>query len=385
MSEPLKNGLENQATKCNSSGDVALSINRRNVIKQLATVSTSAGIGLGTIGSAVAASECKDSSANYSSDYGYWWSRSDDGVEAEGCGGASMRNKVHHASNIMYYGSVRNDNSGVWYHDFVTSSHSESFLRSDCYEDWSRYGSIMEHKATFENQLTGSTDIPEEQGDSVKASPPVGGSSVPDIYTDLLYTSITNAIGGLSWPVGTAMSIAGVVVDNIDSSNQSAGVVDYDWKYSGGSFAKCSTHFVSQSIQSHPYADDAVDFVYSDEVWNDNGIGEQYVATEYTVDYNDSMSGSSQSSGLTAPTTSQANGVPVLEKGDTTRDTRGNTVTVNNVSTTVTQAPGKAPVKALAGDLPGPVGDRFDPTQEVTFKRLPLRITQRTISGLIED
>lgn len=379
-------------------------LNRRSVLRATAGAVAAGSVGnalLGNVGASSYEDQCTGS-ADYNKDEDYYWSKSDDSYTQEYCSGPGGVDRGQITANILYYGSVRNDNTETWYHDFVTSGHSEGFVADhntgcDWREDFSRTKNIYKTYEFFENNEPGETDIPKERGSKVKAWPTVGDSTNSEIYTDLLLTTLTEALGATpAWPMATAIDYAAVVEDNFESRDRNNNTLEYKWGYGRDNVKPCATNYVFQNVESHAGEDDSVDFTYYNEHWiKTAAANERWMQVSFNVSYYDAKSGSASSTSTSSATTDRTGTSKAVESkvggsfsatgvepGDVVEARDGRPARVERIGGHTERFPGSAPERRHVADLPGALGRHVD-TETVMFRHLPLEVTVQTASGVM--
>lgn len=368
-------------------------LSRRDVMKRSALLSASGTLGFASVGLASASSHCTEDK-NLSENYNYNWDRPYEHKQQESCGGVSMENKVHLGSNLAHENTWSPDGSNRWYHTFETVGHSESYISSYCDGPW-ELDFVLKQKASFINELTGSTNNTVSTGSDVKANPPIGSSNDDDVYLDLAYTLLAAAIGEVSWPVGTAMSLAAAAQSNDNGAEKNDKTVEYLWDYTSTSDKSpgCATNAVFHELRSHEGADDHVKFTHYQEAWGDDGTSDLYIGTKYTVDMQDPGTSSSSTSSFSSDTSiqtsssdsSKESGWPVsVEQGDIIEDTEGNKVKVKKVGTDEDFIPGTPPERVTASEISRRAVEEFGPDHPVVRRQPPTQIKVTKVGGIIE-
>lgn len=397
-SENESKGSENAVDTSPGTGP-GTTVNRRNFIRTAALVS-STGVGLGTVGLAAAATSCKDDSASYT-EQSDWWHSKQNAASADNydCQYLGPYYKVEHSASILYYGSCYWNDS--WKHEFHESGHAEHFTRDYCNSDWAHSHGIREHSISFYNNSKSTTSMPISQNQMVKGAPPVGSYDNPTELMNYAYTALNAAVGYYSWPLGTAMALAGVYVDNLPNDPDGSDPdTYYDWDYGSRSNArKCGTHFVKQMVHGNGGGQgDGFDFDCYDEAW---GYYPNYTQIHFNFSYNDPICAdncSCPSSSSTVDTQSgqgdgstnacenrpPSAGAPV-EPGDRIYNSRGQPVEVTSVDEIVSELPGTDPVEVRPENLPGTLAEEVDTDEKVLFRRFPMTTTERRISGKVVE
>ena len=376
----------------------ATEVDRRNFIRQTAALSAMTGAGFGTVGLAAAASSCKDDSAS-STEKNDWEHRKSDGASADNydCGNLSPYYKVEHGASITYYGSCYWNDS--WKHEFHEAGHGEHFTRDYCDSSWEHSNGIKEHSISFYNNSKSTTSMPISQNEMVKAAPPVGTYQNPSELMDYAYTALNAAVGYYSWPMGTAMALAGVYVNNLaNDPDGSDPDVYYDWDYGSSSNSeRCGTHFVKQMVHGNGGGQgDGFNFDCYDEVW---GLYPNYTQIYFNFNYSqpycsDNCSCPSTSSTVGTqsndgggdgstnacehrPPSSKAD----IQPGDVIYNSQGKRVEVTAVNEVSTEVSGTEEKMVRPENLPGTLEREVDTNEKVRFRRFPMTITKRRISG----
>lgn len=386
----------------NSSSDDSLSgtpINRRDFIRHTAALSAVTGAGLGAVGVAAAATNCKDEDAHFE-EKDDWWHRKSNDASADNydCDTIGPYYKVEHGASIAYYGSCYWNDS--WKHEFHEAGHTEHFIRDYCNSDWEHSHGIREHSISFYNNSRSTTSMPVSQNEMVKAAPPKDSWDSPDEYMDYAYTALNAAVGYYSWPLGTAMALAGVYVNNLPNDpNGDDPDVYYDWDYGARENAKqCGSHFVKQMVHGNGGGQgDGFDFDCYDEAW---GYYPNYTSIQFNFSYDDPICSddcSCPSSSSTAGTQSNDGGSTnacenrppssnaAVEPGDRIYNSRGQRVKVTAVDEVKTELPGTEPTELRPEELPGTLAREVDADEPVLFRRFPMTLTKRRISGKVLD
>lgn len=385
------------ASNQSSSEDGGPSVDRRDFLRHTATLTTLTGMGVGTVGLAAAASSCKDDSASYTEKTD-WEHRITDAASADNydCDNLSPYYKVEHAASITYFGSCYWNDS--WKHEFHEAGHGEHFTRDYCDSDWAHTTGIKEHSISFYNNSTDTTSMPISQNEMVKAAPPVDSYNNPDELMDYAYTALNAAVGYYSWPLGTAMALAGVYVNNLPNDPDGSDPdVYYDWDYGSVSNAElCGTHFVKQMVHGNGGGQgDGFNFDCYDEVW---GRYPNYTQIHFNFNYDtpycsdncscpssSSTVGTQSNDGGGGSTNACENRPPSSKQevrpGDIIPTSRGQRVEVTEVNEVTSKLPGTEETKVQPENLPGTLGREVDTDEEVLFRRFPMTVTKRTISG----
>lgn len=371
-------------------------LSRRDIMKRSALLTAGGTLGLGTVGLAGASSQCTDSK-NLSEDNNYNWERPYEHKQQEACGGHSYEQKVHLGSNLAHKNTWRPDGGDRWYHTFETVGHSESYWAEgrNCDGPWN-LNYVLKQKASFINELTNSTNNTVSTGSDVKANPPLGSNTEDDKYLDLAYTLLASAIGEASWPVGTAMSLVAAAQSNDQGAEKNDETVEYLWDYTttADKSPPCATNAVFHEFRSHRGADDHVKFTHYQEAWGDNGTGDIYIGTKYTVDMQDPGTSSSSVSTSSSDTSvesssnnsSEQSGWPTqVEKGNTIRDTENNKIKVKKVGTDKQYVPGTPPKKVTASDISSRAAEKFGPDHPVVQRQLPTQIEVTMVGGIVKE
>jgi hypothetical protein len=374
-------------------------VNRRDFIRHTAALSVTTGAGLGTVGLAAAATTCKDEDSQFE-EKDDWWHRKSNSATADNydCDNISPYYKVEHGASIAYYGSCYWNDS--WKHEFHEAGHAEHFTRDYCNSDWAHSHGIREHSISFYNNSQSTTSMPISQNEMVKAAPPVDSYDSPDEYMDYAYTALNAAVGYYSWPLGTAMALAGVYVNNLPNDPDGDDPdVYYDWDYGSRSNAKqCGSHFVKQMVHGNGGGQgDGFDFDCYDEVW---GYYPNYTSIHFNFSYDDpycsddcSCPSSSSTAGVETndggSTSACENRPPssnaAVEPGDRIYNSQGQRVKVTAVDEVKTELPGTEPTELRPEELPGTLEREIDTDETVLFRRFPMTFTKRRISGEVLD
>lgn len=398
MKDDSNTGSNESGTVDESSLEVATgtSVNRRDFIRHTATLSTVTGVGLGTVGLAAASDDCKDDSSSFEEQNDWWHRKSySDSADNYDCDYLGPYYKVEQGASIAYYGSCYWNDS--WKHEFHEAGHAEHFTRDYCNSDWQHTHGIREHSLSFYNNSQSTTSMPISQNEMVKAAPPVDSYDNPYEYMDYAYTALNAAVGYYSWPLGTAMAIAGVVVNNIPNDPDGDDPdVYYDWDYGARENAKmCGTHFVKQMVHGNGGGQgDGFDFDCYDEIW---GYYPNYTSIHFNFSYDDPYcsddcscpstsstvetqstdSGGSTNACENRPPSSKAD----VQPGDEIYNSKGQRVKVTGVDEEVSKLPGTEPTRVRPENLPGTLEREVDTDEKVLFRRFPMTFTKRRISG----
>lgn len=392
------NGSENTVAVPPDTGSPT-AVNRRDFVRTVALAGAS-GVGLGTVGMAAAATDCKDESASYSEQSG-WWHRKMNSASADNydCQYLGPYYKVEHAASITYYGSCYWNDS--WKHEFHEAGHAEHFTRDYCNSDWAHSHGIREHSISFFNDSKSTTSMPISQNQMVKGAPPVGSYDNPTELMDYAYTALNAAVGYYSWPLGTAMALAGVYVDNLPNDPDGSDPdTYYDWDYGSRSNARnCGTHFVKQMVHGNGGGQgEGFDFDCHDEAW---GYYPNYTRIEFDFDYSDAYcsddcscpnSSSTVEANSNGPDAAkscqrkvQASEKAPVEPGGVVEDSKGRPVEVEDVDQVTWEVPGREVREVAPSELPGTLAREIDADGKVPFKRFPMKVTKRRVSGKLLD
>lgn len=387
-----KNSNNREGNESQNSPQEVLHVNRRDVMKKSALLTTTGTLGLGSVGMATASSQCKNENKELSEDNNYYWDLPANKKNQESCTGSNWENKVHLGVNFAHLSTFSPENEDRWYHSFQTVGHSESKIAEPyaCDGPWEP-DYLLKHKATFINELTSNVNNTVSKGSDVKANPPVGSSTIDDVHLDLAYTLLASAIGGASWTAGTAMSLAAAAESNDEGAKKSDEIVEYLWDYTGtNTNPPCGTNAVYHVFRSVRGGDDDLKFTHRQEAWGDDGISDLYIGTEYQFDSTDSDTTSSSTSTASdlSTETSEKNGSQrrwpaSVGRGDIIRDTEGNEVEVKTVEVDKQSVQGTAPEEVTASEISNRVAEEFGPDRRMVRRQMPAQIKVTRVIGKV--